>query len=471
MKKVGLQTAKYVFWDIIAAVLGYSGLFYYRKYFIEEKMFGVPSDFYIEPRFYLGLSMTALFWVGLYWITGFYKDIYRRSRLREIFQTFNSSLFGSVIIFFALILDDWVMDYKDYYQSFLVYFTIIFLATSLFRFVLSTRTNRRIQSRKIWFNTILIGSNERALQLFNDFQEQRKSSGQKFVGFVSVYEKMKFLIEEKIPLLGSYKELEGLIEKHDVEEVIIAVESTEHHKLEEIINMLEDRDVKIKMIPDMYDIISGQVRMESLGSPLVEVSHELMPQWQMVIKRLFDIFFSSLLLLLSSPVFALCILVVKSTSSGSIFFRQKRIGLHGKEFHILKFRSMYENAEEMGPQLSKDDDPRITPWGKIMRKYRMDELPQFFNVIIGEMSFVGPRPERQFYIDQIMVDAPHYRHVQKVKPGITSWGMVKFGYAENVSEMIERLKFDIIYIENMSLLNDIKILFYTVLIVLQGRGK
>lgn len=163
--------------------------------------------------------------------------------------------------------------------------------------------------------------------------------------------------------------------------------------------------------------------------------------------------------------------MTKLSSTGPIFYRQKRIGLQGKAFNIIKFRSMYKDAEAAGPQLSSEQDDRITPWGRVMRKYRLDELPQFLNVIIGEMSIVGPRPERQFYIDQILAKAPHYRHVQKVKPGITSWGMVKFGYAENVDEMIERLKYDLIYIENMNLLNDFKILFYTVLIVLQGRGK
>ena len=132
---------------------------------------------------------------------------------------------------------------------------------------------------------------------------------------------------------------------------------------------------------------------------------------------------------------------------------------------------MFSDAEKNGPQLSTEEDERITTWGRVMRKYRLDELPQFFNVLIGEMSIVGPRPERQFYIDQILAKAPHYSHVQKIKPGITSWGMVKFGYAENVDEMVERLKYDLIYIENMNLLNDFKILFYTVVIVLQGRGQ
>ena len=154
-----------------------------------------------------------------------------------------------------------------------------------------------------------------------------------------------------------------------------------------------------------------------------------------------------------------------------ILFSQKRIGLHGKPFTIHKFRSMSLDAEKDGPQLSSELDDRCTPWGRIMRKWRLDELPQFWNVLIGEMSLVGPRPERQYYIDQIMKRAPHYKHLQKVRPGITSWGQVKYGYASTVDEMVQRLKFDILYLENMSLTLDIKIIFYTALVLIQGKGK
>jgi lipopolysaccharide/colanic/teichoic acid biosynthesis glycosyltransferase len=196
-----------------------------------------------------------------------------------------------------------------------------------------------------------------------------------------------------------------------------------------------------------------------------------MPQWQKLLKRMIDIVASLLVLIIAMPVFLVIALVVKLGSDGPVFYKQIRIGYKGKPFHILKFRTMIQNSEVAGPMLSSANDARITPVGKGLRKYRLDEIPQFINVLIGEMSLVGPRPERKFFIDQIVQIAPHYKHLHRVKPGITSWGQVKYGYAENVEQMVERLKFDILYIENRSIAIDFRILIYTVLTVMQGKGR
>ncbi|WP_421753159.1 sugar transferase [Croceimicrobium sp.] len=463
---------KYQFWDSIAAILSYTTLFVFRKLVVEAEKFGL-SHLEFTQSYYIGLLMIPIFWLTVYHITDFYRDIYRRSRLKDLFYTFNTSLLGSIFIFFALILDDSVASYTDYYRGFLVYFSSHFFFTALFRTLLTTRTAYRIRSGNIAFNSIMIGSNEKAAELYAKLEsESNRKTGHNFVGFVSVDNNIRFLLEKNLEHLGNHKALPGIIREKEIEEVIIAIESSEHHKMEEVLNLLEEKPVKIKMIPDTYDIISGKVRMESMRSiPLVEINHQLMPVWQMVLKRIFDVVSSALVLILLSPLYLTVMLITKISDKGPVFFKQKRVGFQGKEFYMYKFRSMVVDAEENGPQLSSENDERITPWGKIMRKYRLDELPQFYNVLTGDMSIVGPRPERKYYMELISQYAPHYRYLQKVRPGITSWGMVKFGYASNVDEMVERLKYDVIYIENMSLLNDIKILIYTVIIVLQGRGK
>ncbi|HRF81281.1 MAG TPA: sugar transferase, partial [Flavobacteriales bacterium] len=266
--------------------------------------------------------------------------------------------------------------------------------------------------------------------------------------------------------------LRRVIDQHAVEEAIVAVDSGEHAHISRIMNELEGTGVRIKIIPDMYDILAGSVKMTSIfGAPLIEVNPSIMPAWQFSLKRAIDICASALALVVLSPVYLILAIGVKLSSPGPVFFWQERIGKHGRPFRIVKFRSMYSDAERNGPQLSSSADPRITPFGRWMRKTRMDELPQFWNVLKGEMSLVGPRPERQHFIDAIMEVAPHYRHLHKVRPGITSWGQVKFGYAENVDQMVRRLKFDVLYIENMSIAMDLKILAYTVLIILRGDGK
>ena len=291
------------------------------------------------------------------------------------------------------------------------------------------------------------------------------------MGFVQVNGK-DTLLEKHIKNLGKYHDLPNLIKIKNIEEVILAVESSDHKELRVILNLLEGENVNVKIIPDVYDILAGSVKMTSIfGAPLIAIDQEIMPAWQLSLKRVMDITISAIALLLLSPVILTLMVLVKMSSPGGIFFLQERIGLKGQPFKIIKFRTMVKDAEKDGPQLSSTSDARITPIGKFLRKTRLDEIPQFFNVLKGEMALVGPRPERQFYIDQIIAEAPHYKHLNKVRPGITSWGQVKYGYAENVGQMIQRLKFDLLYIENMSLAVDIKILLYTIVIVLKGDGK
>lgn len=469
-----LQVLKYIFADVFSAITAWTLFYSFRKLYIESEKFGTAVPVIFDNQFFRGLIIISFFWLFLYILTGTYKNIYRKSRLREVGQTLLITVIGVIILFFILLLDDEIQSYRSYYQSVFTLFILHFGFTATLRFILSSITNYRIHNRIMGFNTILVGSNQNALNLYNEMQSQVKSSGNKFVGFVHVDNKNGYSQEliKNIPHLGELNELKKLIDQHKVEEVIIAIESSEHDNIGKIVNELDNGDLIIKVIPDMYDILSGSVKMTSIfGAALIEISREIMPSWEQSMKRIFDILVSVFVLTIFSWVYIIVAAAVKLSSKGPVFYSHERIGWHGKPFMIHKFRSMYVDAEKTGPALSSKHDPRITPLGRFLRKVRLDEIPQFYNVLIGEMSIVGPRPERQFFIDQIVQKAPHYKHLHKVRPGITSWGQVKYGYAENVDEMIARLKYDIIYIENMSLGIDLKILIYTALIVVQGRGK
>jgi exopolysaccharide biosynthesis polyprenyl glycosylphosphotransferase len=465
--KKKLQIIRYIFFDLISAIIAWICFFMVRKYLLGE----LPAT--ISPWLLANAMLIGCFWLLFYGLFGFYSEVFKKSRTREFLRLITVTCVGSIIVFFLLLLDDkGVRNYTEYYKTFSAYFILQFCVTAFFKMLEISRVRSLIRSKKIRFNTLLVGSNAMAKDIYYEIEKSYEMLGLNFIGYVHINENTPNIFNGSLKNLGDYKEIANIIKQWDVNQVIIAIESSEHQKISAILSKVEGSDVRISIIPDIYQLLIGSVKVSHIFDiPLIEINKDLIPVWQKVLKRTIDVLVSLCVLIIGLPFYACISLATMLTSKGPVIFCQERIGRDGEPFRMYKFRSMIVNAESSGPLLSSQDDPRITSWGKFMRRTRIDEFPQFYNVLIGEMSLVGPRPERKYFIDQIIKVAPHYKHLHRVKPGITSLGQVKFGYAENIDEMVKRLKYDILYIENLSPAMDFRIIFYTLLIVFQGRGK
>lgn len=461
----------YVFIDYISALVALT-LFY--KYEVKDSVYllmGTISSSSWNFKILICLIILPFFWLTIYKSSGYYDQPLRKFHIEDIGKSIIQSLFGVSVLIIMYIFYNSSGSYNNYFQMFVVLFLIHFLITVIPRFLFTSFLIRQKMAGKIFFNVLFVGRNKLIGPMWTELNNNYAKQGNRFLGYVSVDEPSSIMHVEKLDRLGELNNLTELVEKNKINDVIIVLHENDLDIYKKVLLQLNGTKVVVKINTELYPLLMGRSDVSSLFNfPLIQITRNAFSPTKLAIKRLIDIVVSFSAILLTIPLVIPLILIIIFTSKGSFLYSQQRVGRNGKLFSIYKFRSMYQNAESDGPRLATKNDTRITWIGAFMRRLRLDEIPNFLNVLKGDMSLVGPRPERRFYIDQILARAPEYYNLLQVKPGVTSWGQVKYGYAENIDEMIKRMSYDLLYIENMSFYVDLQILYRTIFIILQGRG-
>ena len=425
-----------------------------------------------QPEFLLPMFTLYIYWFVIFLFVGMYKKWFAQSRFDELSLLFKTTFFGVFIIFFLILYDDYTSEMPSSHRFFsFIYWGILITLVSAGRLFVRTIQRRLLINGIGRKNAVIVGFNPKSFGLHKAVNRYR-ALGIDVVAYAAVLTKNLNKTHEGVEVKGNIKDLKRIIQQNDISEVLVGLERHEEDILYKVINYCEDAKVNIKIVPDLYEIVSGQARTHQIyGFPLIDLMPQLMPEWEKKLKRIFDIIISAIILIVTSPLLLLISAAIKLDTKGPIFYSQKRTGLDGKIFRVHKFRSMVQDAEKIsGPVWSVKNDPRITRVGKILRILRFDEIPQMINVLKGEMSLVGPRPERPYFVEQLSKEIPLYKRRLSVRPGVTGWAQVKHKYDEDLEDVKTKVRYDLFYIENISLRMDMKILFRTVFTMIFGRG-
>ena len=439
--------------DFIAFSLSWIIYYYFR---VESGI--VP--YYTSIEFLPPMLVIYLYWLFLFYFFGLYQSWYAKSRFDEFVAIIKSTAFGVFILFFLIFVDDASSGIQGGNRAIiLVYWAVLVLLTGTGRFFIHTLQRSLLLKGIGLKNSLIIGNYENSTELYDEI-EKYPALGYKVSGLLLTNGKKDLSYYKDSPVHSDLTRLPEILKDQNIEEVLIAVGSSEHNILIDIISSCEPFKVGMKILPDMYDIISGQARMNQIyGLPLIDLVPPLLPEWERKVKRIIDFVIAFITLLLFLPFGIIVAVLIKLDSRGPVFYKQVRVGENGKNFNIYKFRSMIQDAEKnTGPVWSLKDDPRITKFGKIMRKYRIDEIPNFISVLTGSMSFIGPRPERPFFVDKFSKEIPLYRRRLRVKPGITGWAQVN---GRDSISIPAKVSYDEFYMLHRSFFFDLRILWMT----------